>query len=80
MTANDILGTPTPSITTVGEGGSVEKVIWRDDNVWVRESQIPTDDSTGGPYDLTNLKPGKETVLFNAAWMTMEKGKVEKCN
>jgi hypothetical protein len=65
----------------------VEKVVWMDnDNSadvgddGVLESQILTDESTGGPYDFTNLKPGKETVFINAAWMTMEKGKVEKRN
>jgi len=65
----------------------VEKVVWRDvddsaegSDDMVQESQILTDESTGGPYDFTNLRPGKETVFINAAWMTMEKGKVEKRN
>ena len=64
----------------------VEKVVWRDDagvdedDDGVQESRILTDERTGGPYDFTDLKPGKETVFINAAWMTMEKGKVEKRN
>ena len=64
----------------------VEKVIWRDstdlpdhdgESDEVKESINLTND---GPYDFTNLKPGRETVFINAAWMTMEKGKVEKRN
>jgi hypothetical protein len=63
----------------------VEKVIWRDgadahDGDGVKESQMLTDENAEGPYDFTNLKPGKETVFINAAWMTMEKGKVKKRN
>ena len=38
------------------------------------------DKPTGSPYDFTDLKPDKETVFINAAWMAMEKGKVKKRN
>jgi len=44
------------------------------------ESVILINKTSDGQYDFTNLKPGKETVFINAAWMTMEKGKVEKRN
>lgn len=46
----------------------------------ILESVTLTDESSDGVYDFTNLTPGKETVFINAAWMTMEKGKVEKRN
>ena len=65
----------------------VEKVVWYDeadkpaDNLDdVKESVILTDETSDGQYDFTTLKPRKETVFINAAWMTMEKGKVEKRN
>ena len=62
----------------------VEKVVWQDfDDATkcdqIEKSEILTDES-GGPYDFTGLKRGKETVFINAAWMTMEKGKVQKRN
>jgi len=46
----------------------------------VKESVTLTDEIPDCVYDFTNLIPGKETVFINAAWMTMEKGKVEKRN
>jgi hypothetical protein len=59
----------------------VEKVTWsKDANDDVKESVVLTDEAADRPYDFTSLIPGKETVFINAAWMTMEKGKVEKRN
>jgi hypothetical protein len=46
----------------------------------VQEGWILTDERTSSPYDCTDLMPGTETVFINAAWMTTEKGKVEKRN
>lgn len=62
----------------------VEKVTWSDsddvaDNV-MQSVRLTDETESDHPYDLTTLKPGKETVFINAAWMTMEKGKVERRN
>jgi hypothetical protein len=59
-------------------GYGVEKIVLRDDagvdedagDDGVQESRILTDELTGGPYDFTDLKPGKETVFIYVAWMT----------
>ncbi|KDR77898.1 hypothetical protein GALMADRAFT_266490 [Galerina marginata CBS 339.88] len=65
----------------------VEKVVWHDtpdiidgDSNGIKECVTLTDENRDSPYDFTSLKRGKETVFINAAWMTMEKGKVEKRN
>ena len=46
----------------------VEKVVWYDeaDTIWMIESVIPTNKTSDGQYDFTNLKPRKETVFINA--------------
>lgn len=62
----------------------VEKVVWKassdEESDDVLESVTLADESPDCVYDFTTLIPGKETVFINAAWMTMEKGKVEKRN
>ncbi|PPQ69958.1 hypothetical protein CVT26_013294 [Gymnopilus dilepis] len=67
----------------------VEKVVWRDsgdevdsegDSDGFKECVVLTEENRDAPYDFTSLERGKETVFINAAWMTMEKGKVEKRN
>jgi hypothetical protein len=63
----------------------VERVVWRDgavgeDDDGVAESEILTDEKDDGFYDFTSLKPGKESVFVNAAWMTGDKRMTEKRN
>lgn len=63
----------------------VEKVVWQDPGLAtvgdeVATSEILKDVKGDGYYDLTGLRPGKESVFINAAWMTGEKRQTEKRN
>ena len=51
----------------------VERVSWREDGAEVKPGNEVANSKmvTGeGVHDFTDLKPGKETVFINAAWMT----------
>jgi len=63
----------------------VERIVWPDLGVAkpddeVVKSEILTDMNCDGYYDLTNLRPGKESAFINAAWMTGKKRNTQERN